>query len=77
LFTGLFLNLIKKRFFLKTLINAETVETNLIDDTKPEDIFSHCKEHSITAFIKQTYFKLALPMSAVPCFTTEFSLFFL
>ncbi|KAF7639536.1 hypothetical protein Mgra_00000865 [Meloidogyne graminicola] len=59
-------------FCLQTLIIAETIETNLIDETKCEHYFDYCKEHSITAFIKQTYFKLSLPMNAVPSFTNEF-----
>lgn len=60
-----------KKFFVQILIRAETVETNLLDDSRGENTSVHSSEHMVTAFVKETYFKVPLYMNAVPSFTTE------
>ena len=52
----------------------ETVE-NLLDDIfspSAESVNTHNTEHMITAFVKETYFKIQLPIAVAPSFTTEF-----
>jgi hypothetical protein len=47
------------------------MEMNLQDEQKSENIQVHNTEHMITAFVKETYLKLPLPMTAVPSFITK------
>lgn len=61
-------------YCLQTLVRMETVE-NLLDDIfspSTESVNTHNTEHMITAFVKETYFKIQLPIAVAPSFTTEF-----
>uniref|UniRef100_A0A914GX30 RAB6A-GEF complex partner protein 2 n=1 Tax=Globodera rostochiensis TaxID=31243 RepID=A0A914GX30_GLORO len=64
---------------LQALVRAEVVETNLMDDngnreeasSSAQSVHVFSTEHMVTAFVRETHFKLQLPMNAVPSFTTE------
>uniref|UniRef100_A0A183CJJ0 Lipoyl synthase, mitochondrial n=1 Tax=Globodera pallida TaxID=36090 RepID=A0A183CJJ0_GLOPA len=66
---------------LQALVRAEVVETNLMDDSSissreeasssAQSVHVFGTEHMVTAFVRETHFKLQLPMNAVPSFTTE------
>uniref|UniRef100_A0A915D3X5 Uncharacterized protein n=1 Tax=Ditylenchus dipsaci TaxID=166011 RepID=A0A915D3X5_9BILA len=56
---------------LQVLIKLETVEVNLLGDKKEEKVSSHFTEHYMTAFVGETHFKVSIPLTGTPSFSTE------
>lgn len=49
----------------------ETIEVSLYGNKRKENIVYQSSEHFVTAFIKETYFKVSIPLTFVPAFSTE------
>jgi transcription termination factor Rho len=56
---------------LQLLVRVETVELNLSGERKEEHVWSHFTENYVTPFTRECHFKAALPLNAVPSFTTD------
>lgn len=56
---------------LQVLIRVETMEVNLYGSKREENIVHHSSEHLVTAFIRETHFRVPIPLTYVPAFSTK------